>query len=175
MAKPFDQVATMQDVYEYARDSYLAAIKPGCVVPAGPNAGLSCYCPQSAPQYKTLADKIKADGAAGVSGTAAVETYKSAILAINAACRQEVGYVKPHPTPTPTPSPVPPNGMPVQKAGFPWWLVLLLGGGALAYYFYTKKSKATSRPTTKKRRKYGRIVRRRKGSGVRRRYTIRRS
>lgn len=172
MAKPFDQVATMQDVYEYARDSYLAARKQGCIVPAGPNKGLSCYCPQSAPQYKNLADKIKSDMAAGVGGAGAVATFKTAITAINAACRKEAGWVKPPPNVTPTPSPVPPapNGNGVQKAGFPWWIVLLLGGGALVYYLSTKKKGAAPAPkkrkTTRKRKKTTRkrrTTRRRRG------------
>lgn len=150
MAKPFAQVVTMQDVYEYARDSFLAAIKPGCIVPAGPNKGLSCYCPQSAPQYQNLANKIKADMAAGVSGMAAVATYKSAIMSINAACRKEAGYQKPTPATITTPNGVP-NG--VQMAGFPWWIVLLLGGGALAYYLATKKDKAPSKARRRSKRK----------------------
>jgi len=136
MAKPFDQVVTMKDVYEYARDSYLAASKPGCVVPAGPNKGLTCYCPKAAPQYNALVNEIKAVMAAGVSDGAPVTSFKQAILAINSACRSEAGWVKPPPTVKPVPAPIPP--MAPQKSSIPMWLVLLLGGG-LVYYLATKK------------------------------------
>jgi hypothetical protein len=153
MAKPFAQVTTMQDVYEYARDSYLAASKTGCKVLAGPNKGLSCYCPNTAPQYLTLANKIKTAIAAGSSGTSLVETYKSAILSINAGCRQEIGYKLP---PTSTAKEWGPAPPPILEAGFPWWIVLLIGGGALAYYLYTKKGGKAPSPKVRRKRRRGR-------------------